>query len=735
MAENCSASRLLISPIRCFNNMADFSSLDFRNPTLPLSERVADLAARLTIDEKAALLLHDAPGIERLGIKPYAWWNECLHGVARNGRATVFPQAIALAATFDTDLVYRVATAISDEARAKHEMALERGYHGRYSGLTFWSPNINIFRDPRWGRGQETYGEDPWLTSRMGVAFVRGLQGDDPKHLKLAACAKHFAVHSGPEALRHSFNAIASARDLHETYLPAFKALVREAGVEIVMGAYNRTNGSPCCAHPVLMGEILRAEWGFLGHFVSDCWALRDFHEHHMVTSTPAESAAMAVKAGCDVNCGCTYKHIREALDQGLLEVADVDACFVRAMSTRFRLGEFDPRKTVRWRALPRSVIGSESHVALAREAAARSFVLLKNNGILPLDGLELSKVYVTGSHAANLDVLMGNYHGISPRLVSFLEGIAARVPDGVNIEYRQGCSSTHANRNDIDWVSYEASQADVAVVCLGVSPLHEGEEGDAIDSPDRGDRLSLGLPAHQIEFVRTLRSREGAKIVLVLTGGSPVTDAGIFELADAVLWVWYPGEQGGNALADILFGDINPSGRLPITFPKSLEDLPPYDDYSMDGRTYRRMLCDSLFPFGFGLGYSRFNYLSIDVEHRTACVTLRNDGARTGREIVQIYTRAIDPAVDAPSWTLAAFAPINLEPGEVRAVDLELSPAAFDLFDSGGHTPSHAGDWEIVAAGSCPTETSRALGASEPVRLTLRAGVPLLNLALASAT
>ncbi len=700
--------------------MTPTSPLAFLDPALPIPKRVADLSSRLSIDEKASLLLHDAPGIDRLGIKPFAWWNECLHGVARNGRATVFPQAIALAATFDTGLVHRVAAAISDEARAKHEVALERGFHGRYSGLTFWSPNINIFRDPRWGRGQETYGEDPWLTSRMGVAFVRGLQGDDARHLKLAACAKHFAVHSGPEALRHSFDAVAGWRDLRETYLPAFEALVREAGVEIVMGAYNRTNGAPCCAHPVLMGEILRGEWGFRGHYVSDCWAIRDFHQHHGVTSTPAESAAMAVKAGCDVNCGCTYKHIREALDQGLLDEADVEACFRRAMSTRFRLGEFDPPETVRWKSVPRSVIGSESHVALAREAAARSFVLLKNNGILPLDEMALNKVYVTGSHAANLDVLMGNYYGISPRLVSFLEGIAARVPDGVNIEYRQGCSSTHANLNDIDWVSFEASQADVAIVCLGVSPLHEGEEGDAIDSPDRGDRLSLGLPPHQIEFVRTLRARDGVRIVLVLTGGSPVTDASLFELADAVLWVWYPGEQGGNALADVLFGDVNPSGRLPITFPESLDDLPPYDDYSMEGRTYRRMKSDPLYPFGFGLGYSRFSYLGLDVELQTARVTLRNDGVRAGREIVQIYTRAIDAASDAPLWTLAAFGAVDLEPGQTRSVELALSPMAFVLFDAEGRRVEHGGGWEVVAAGACPTAHAEGLGAPEPVRVVV---------------
>ncbi len=582
----------------------------FQDPNLPLDERLADLSARLTFDEKTRLMLHDAPGIERLGINPYPWWSECLHGVARNGRATVFPQAIGLAAAFDEDLFTRIGTAISDEARAIYRLSVARGNFRRYAGLTFWTPNINIFRDPRWGRGQETYGEDPFLTSRLGVAFVKALQGDDPRHLKIAACAKHFAAHSGPEGERHTFDARVDERDLRETYLPAFEALVREAGVEIVMGAYNRTNGHPCCAHPRLLGEILRREWGFRGHVVSDCWALKDFHENHKVTETPAESAALAIKEGCDVNCGCTFEHLNDAVMLGLLAEEEVEVCFRRAMATRFRLGEFDPPETVRWHSVPENVVGSDAHVALAREAAVKSIVLLKNNGLLPLEGESLRKIYVTGAHAASLDVLLGNYYGASPRLVSIIEGIVGRGPAGVNVEYRLGCTATHPNANPIDWVSFEASQSDVTVVCLGVSPLHEGEEGDAIDSPDLGDRLSLELPRHQVEFVRKIREREESKIVLVLTGGSPITNAEIFELADAVVWIWYPGEQGGNAVADILFGDKVPSGRLPITFPRSLDDLPAYGDYTMAGRTYRYMEAEPLFPFGFGLSYTSFEYL-----------------------------------------------------------------------------------------------------------------------------
>lgn len=511
-------------------------------------------------------------------------------------------------------------------------------------------------------------------------------------------------------------------RDLRETYLPAFEALVREAGVEIVMGAYNRTNGHPCCAHPRLLGEILRGEWGFRGHVVSDCWALRDFHENHKVTNTPAESAALAIKQGCDVNCGCTYEHLQEAVTLGLATEEDVEICFRRAMATRFRLGEFDPPENVRWQSIPIEVVGCETHVALAREAAAKSIVLLKNNGLLPLDSNALRKIYVAGAHAASLDVLLGNYFGASPRLVSILEGIVGRAPLGVNVEYRLGCTATHPNANPIDWTSFEASQSDVAIICLGVSPLHEGEEGDAVDSADLGDRLSLDLPPHQVEFVRKIREREGSKVVLVLTGGSPITNAEIFDLADAVVWVWYPGEQGGNAVADILFGDVAPSGRLPITFPRSLDDLPPYRDYSMAGRTYRYMQAEPLFPFGFGLSYTRFEYLGLELtaDRSRAKVRLRNLGSRAAEEVVQVYAHALDAAIRAPRLSLIGFARIAIAPGAEAAVDVPLDPHAFTLIDESGHRVRHQGSWEVIAAGSCPIPRSLALGAAEPTRITI---------------
>ena len=696
--------------------------LPFRDPSLPLDERLNDLASRLTLAEKAALLLHDAPAVERLGILPYPWWSECLHGVARNGRATIFPQAIGLAATFDVDLMSRIGKAISDEARAKYEESVERGNFKRYAGLTFWTPNINIFRDPRWGRGQETYGEDPFLTSRLGVAFVRALQGDDPTHLKIAACAKHYAAHSGPEKLRHEFDARVTERDLRDTYLPAFQALVREAGVEIVMGAYNRTNGQPCCAHPILLGRILRDEWGFQGHVVSDCWALRDFHTTHKVTKIPAESAALAIKEGCDVNCGEVYEHLCDAVNLGLVSEEEVDVCFKRAFRTRFRLGEFDPPSAVRWRSVPRSVICSQEHVALSREAAVKSFVLLKNDGILPLPAEKLTKVYVTGAHAANLDVLLGNYYGASSRLVSFLEGIVDRTPSGVNVEYRLGCSSTYPNVNPIDWVSFEAGLSDVSIICLGVSPVHEGEEGDAIDSPELGDRLSLELPAHQIDFIRRIRERPGSRIVLVLTGGSPITNAEIFDLADAILWVWYPGEQGGNALADILFGDASPSGRLPITFPRSLDDLPPYEDYQMAGRTYRYSSANPLVPFGFGLSYTTFAYRKLEAEREsgTVRVTVENTGDRAGEEVVQVYLRALASDAPAPLQALAGFSRVHLAPGEAKTVTVDLDANAWSLVSEEGTRQRHTGTWEVLAGGACPIPRSTELGAAAAISCLL---------------
>ena len=515
----------------------------------------------MTLEEKLGQLVFNAPGIPRLGIPSYNWWGEALHGIARNGRATVFPQAIGMAATWDPALIQRVASAIADEGRAKYHATLRRyGETGHYQGLTFWSPNINIFRDPRWGRGQETWGEDPYLTGEMGAAFVRGLQGNHPRYLKAAACAKHYAVHSGPESKRHEFNAEVSRRDLYTTYLPAFKKLVTEAKVEAVMGAYNRTNGEACCASQLLLVDILRGEWGFSGHVVSDCWALNDLHTTHGVTSDPAESAALAVRRGCDLECGQTFDFLSVALHRGLLDESDIDRAVTRIYTTRFKLGMFDPQEEVPFSSTPESVINCDAHRQLAYEAALKSIVLLKNeNDILPLR--DLRSLYVLGPTAANAEVLMGNYYGISESLTTLIEGVAARLPEGVRLEYRPGTLLLHVPASPSPWTTMDASRSDVVIACMGLSPQMEGEEGDAIESPVNGDRTEIGLPAVQADYLRLLKTN-GARLVLVLTGGSAIALGDVADLADAILFVWYPGQEGGRALADVLFGFVLAVGQ-----------------------------------------------------------------------------------------------------------------------------------------------------------------------------
>nr|HPR31443.1 glycoside hydrolase family 3 C-terminal domain-containing protein [Prolixibacteraceae bacterium] len=570
-----------------------------------IDDRVGDLIRRMTPDEKISQMMYNSPSIERLDVPAYNWWNEGLHGVARAGRATVFPQAIALAATFDTDFLFRVATVISDEARAMHHASLRRGHRLQFAGLTLWSPNINIFRDPRWGRGQETYGEDPFLTSEMGKAFVKGLQGDDPNYLKTAACAKHFAVHSGPEKLRHSFDAQVTDKDLRETYLIAFEALVK-AGVESVMCAYNRTNGQPCCAHSLLLKKVLREEWAFTGHVVSDCWALVDFYQGHKVCCDSVEAAALALKAGVNLNCGSVYPSLVDARKQGLVTEEEIDAALAPLLRTRFKLGLFDPPGSTPWDSLPESLIDCDEHRALARKAAVQSMVLLKNNGILPLRN-DHAKYFVTGPNATSIEALLGNYHGVSSRMVTFLEGIAAAVEPGSQVQYRPGIVLDRPNVNPIDWALDEARNSDVIICVLGINSYLEGEEGDSILSPTSGDRFEYDLPKHQIDFLQKLCRGREKPVVAVITGGSPMNLAPVHALADAVVLAWYPGEEGGNGLADILFGKEAPSGKLPVTFPKSFDQLPPYEDYSMAGRTYRFMTEDPLYPFGFGLSYSSF--------------------------------------------------------------------------------------------------------------------------------
>lgn len=700
-------------------------SLKFRDETLPTDERIGDLVSQLTLEEKIAQMVHEAKGVPRLGISPYNWWSECLHGVARAGRATVFPQAIGMAAAFDPDMMFRIATAISDEARIKHHAATAKGNYERYTGLTYWSPNINIFRDPRWGRGQETYGEDPFLTATLGVEFVRGLQGNHPRYLKIAACAKHFAVHSGPEGERHTFDAQPCEYDLRDTYLPAFKALV-EAGVESVMGAYNRVFGEPCCGSQRLLVDILRGEWKFQGHVVSDCWAIRDFHEHHEVTSSPPESAALAISKGCDLNCGCTYPTLVKAVEQGLVTEEDINVCFSRLARTWMKLGMFDDPASVPFTAIDPALLNCDAHRALAKEAAIKSCVLLKNkDAALPLSK-DHKIIYVTGPNAASVDVLLGNYYGASAQLTTIVEGIVGKVDPGTFVEYRQGTQLVVDNVNPVDWVTFEASKADAVVAVMGISAMLEGEEGDAIASPDLGDRLDISFPANQLRSLRRLR-KGGAKIILVVTGGSPITMKEAYELADAVLWVWYPGEQGGNAVADILFGDVSPSGRLPISFPKSLDQLPPYSDYSMANRTYRYMEEEPLFPFGFGLGYSRFRYDALQTDRQTLrkeeqvslTVTVTNTGSVTAEEVVQIYLRRKDGL--GARQALKAFQRITVDPGFRKEISFRLNSGLFETFDEKGKPQLLPGEVEIIACGSCPIDRSVELGAAIPATTSIR--------------
>ncbi len=686
----------------------------------PIAARVDDLVSRMTLEEKVSQMVHEAKEIERLGIPEYNWWNECLHGVARAGLATVFPQAIGLAATFDIDLLFRVATAISDEARAKHHTAAAEGNRGQYKGLTFWTPNVNIFRDPRWGRGQETYGEDPFLTAQLGVAMVKGLQGDDPKYLKTAACAKHYAVHSGPEAERHTFDAQANPKDLFETYLPAFKALI-DAGVETVMGAYNRTNGEPCCASQLLLIDILRNAWKFQGHVVSDCWAIKDIHEGHHVTSRIEESVALAVKMGCDLNCGSCFYYLEKAVEEGLIDEKFITESVKRLFATRFKLGMFDPEDAVPYTKISKEVINCETHRRLAREAAAKSIVLLKNDkGLLPLKR-DYKKVLLVGPNAANVNLLLGNYYGTNDRLVTILEGLIGKSHEGMVIEYRPGCTLKGENENAVDWTAFEAKASEIVIAAFGLDPSLEGEEGDAISSHEQGDRTSVSLPASQEAYLRKLRET-GTPLVLILAGGSPI--AVPYDIADAILFVWYPGEEGGNAVADVLFGDVSPSGKLPLTFPKSVEQLPPYRDYDMKGRTYRYFTQEPLFPFGFGLSYTTFSYdtlmLSKDAiragESVDIAVNVSNRGQRDAEEVAQMYLTDMAASVDVPLYALKGFQRVMIKAGETKQLRFTITPEMMALVNEEGQSVLEPGEFTIMVGGSCPAEVSQKLGAPAPI-------------------
>jgi beta-glucosidase len=831
-------------------------SFPFEDPDLTIEERVDDLVSRMTLEEKVSQLVYDAPAIDRLHIPQYNWWNECLHGVARAGLATVFPQAIGLAASWDTELMYRVATAISDEARAKHHEFVRRGKRDIYQGLTFWSPNINIFRDPRWGRGMETYGEDPFLTGRMAVAFIKGLQGNDPKYLKVVATAKHYAVHSGPEPARHTFDAVTDERDLRETYLPHFLVSVKEASVQSIMCAYNRYLGEACCGSNKLLVDILRSKWGFAGYLVSDCGAVRDIYENHQIVPTAPEAAALALKAGCDLNCGRVYPSLLLAVQQNLASEAEIDTAVKRLFRARFKLGMFDPEDRVSYSRIPYEVVNSEAHQQLALEAALKSIVLLKNqNNLLPLSK-HLKKIAVIGPNADDVEVLLGNYNGIPADPVTPLRGIRKIVSPETEILYSLGCewaenmpvlepvpvsafqylenghvhsglkaeyfdnnefqgeplftridSSINFNwwdgapvpeMNDdnfavrwngciippisgsyilggeslnlfkiyladsllvqfdgrhhsrkvyksiqlesgekyplkVEFSEYAgdafmqflwsqphpylekeaiktAKKAEVVILVMGLSPRLEGEEMEVeVKGFYGGDRLTLDLPDVQIHLMQEIQ-KTGRPTVLVLLNGSAVSINWADDNLPAIIEAWYPGQAAGAAIAEVLFGDYNPAGRLPVTFYQSVEQLPAFSDYSMTSRTYRYFSGQPLYPFGYGLSYTRFKYSNLVIPSElmagsevTVSVEVENIGKFSGEEVVQLYISDEEASVKVPIRSLAGFQRISLAPGEKKQLTFRLTPRQFSLIDSEYKRMVEPGEFLISVGGIQP--------------------------------
>src|SRR5215831_1831443 len=829
------------------------AAVAYKDASLPIETRVDDLVSRMTLEEKVSQMMNVAPAIERLDIPAYDWWNEALHGVARAGYATVFPQAIGLGATWDTDLMHQVADVISTEARAKYHEAIRNNQHARYEGLTFWSPNINIFRDPRWGRGQETYGEDPYLTARLGVEFVKGLQGDDPKYFKVIATPKHYAVHSGPEPERHAFDAAASERDLRETYLPAFRATVVEGKADSVMCAYNRTNGEPCCANKRLMTDILRGEWGFNGYVVSDCGAISDIWKGHKFAKSEAEASSLAVKAGTDLACGREYGSLLQAVKSGLISESEIDVSLKRLLTARFKLGMFDPPELVRYAQIPFSENDSASHRELALRAARESMVLLKNEKqTLPLRK-DLKTIAVIGPNADALEVLLGNYSGQPSKYVTPLAGIRNKVSTATTVLYApgtfkigtstmpvppsalarglQGLRGEYFNNRDLkgdpvlvrtddsinfDWGAFSpgsevtpqefsvrwtgklwvpesgkyllgaagnggfrlyvdgkvfveefanrrtknvtanidleagkaydirleyhaggnpytaaklvwsppnaeqmlrdeavrtARQADAIIMCLGLSPLVEGEEMDVPFPGFRGgDRTDIALQREQEELLEQIQAL-GKPVVLVLLNGSAVAVNWANDHVPAILEGWYPGEEGGTAIADVLFGDYNPGGRLPVTFYKSVDQLPPFTDYRMQGRTYRYFKGEPLFTFGFGLSYAEFKYdkLKLDAtrlrpgDELKLSAEVENRSDRAGDEVVELYVSNLDPSAPVAIRSLAGMKRVHLTPGEKRTVPFVLLPAQMSVIDDDGKRVVKPGAFQVSIGGGQP--------------------------------
>ena len=688
-------------------------------------ERAEELVNQMTVEEACSQLRYDAPAIPRLNIPEYNWWCEALHGVARAGTATSFPQAIGLGAAFDTELMGEIGEVIATEGRAKYNEYSSHGDRDIYKGLTFWSPNVNLFRDPRWGRGQETYGEDPYLISRLAVPFIKGIQGDG-EYMKGAACAKHFVVHSRPEALRHEFNATASEKDLWETYLPAFEACVTEAGVESVMGAYNRTNGEVCCGHSYIQ-SIIKDKWGFKGHFVSDCWAVRDFHEKHKVTKSNEESAALALNKGCDLNCGCTYVHLMKAYNKGLVTEETIRQAAIRLFTTRFLLGMFDETE---YDGLNYLDVETKEHIAVAKRASDESIVLLKNDGILPLDKDKNQVIAVIGPNADSRRPLIGNYYGTSSEYITAIEGIREAAGENTRILYSEGCDLSKKKPdplsreyNCIAEAEAVMDRSDLVILVIGLNETLEGEEGDEGNHYASGDKPDLAFPKPQQKLIDTV-IKSGKPFITVVMTGSAMDLTLLSEHSSAIMQAWYPGARGGRSIGDIIFGKVNPSGKLPVTFYRNTDDLPDFEDYSMKGRTYRFIETEPLYPFGYGLTYSDVSIDEARIEgDRTSgakiSVTVRNDSSMTAAEVVQVYAKS-DDVDEARNGKLAGFARVTCEGGKSVDIVIDIPSENLRVVRQDGSRVLPEGEIKLYVGFGQPDARTEALTGKKSAELTI---------------
>lgn len=687
--------------------------------------RATDLVSKMTVEEMASQLRYDSPSIPRLDIPEYNWWNEALHGVARAGTATSFPQAIGLGASFDPELLGQIGDAISTEARAKYNEFSAHEDRDIYKGLTYWSPNVNLFRDPRWGRGQETYGEDPYLISELAVKFINGLQGDG-EYLKLAACAKHFAVHSGPESMRHFFDAKVSLKEMYETYLPQFEACVKIANVESVMGAYNRTNGEVCCAHSYLMDKVLFKDWNFQGHYVSDCWAIRDFHENHKVTADAKESALLALEHNCHLNCGCTYREIMEAYNEGKISQELIERSAIKLFTTRFLLGMFDKTE---FDDIPYEKVECKEHVELAAKATSEAVVMLKNDGILPIDTSKIKTIGVVGPGADSRGALIGNYYGTSSSYITILDGLNTICGDDTRVLYSEGC---HLYKSKPDFLSLEnnriseakivAEHSDLVILCVGLEEVLEGEEGDIGNQYASGDKDDLSFPKPQQLLMQTIIDT-GVPFITIVTAGSAMDLRLLSEKSNAILQAWYPGARAGKTIADILFGKVNPQGKLPVTFYKSLDGMPEFTDYSMKDRTYRFINKEPLYPFGYGLIYGKIDLLGAKLnadasfpksedDKVSVNATVKNSGDRATSEVVQVYMKVKNDKFEIPNPRLVGFKRVFLDAGQEKEITIDILGKSFTTVNDAGVRGFYGDGAELfVGFGQPDSRTKQLLG------------------------